>query len=446
MSRFLSFVALVSVVGAIRAEPPSVAELVKQLGDPKFAVREAAQKELLTRGEGIVRELDRLATGADAETVERIGKVRYHLAGYKDDIRRWLAEVHEGKDSAPTPVSDDLRGLIATHQPGAGDLIVSILADPQHPLYRRAVRTFVATWDIATLDQIDKYVHQVVTLNTTHRPKFPATVGALIPFEAHPRDGWTGWPNPYPKGFTFMTRTTRYVDGKPYDKPFTYQCPFATVGWVRVGELAEGKHTICAVMEYEFSRDGQKRKGEIRSKDSTFEVVPADTPDHLVAPRSEALTKQVRDKFFIREAEADLRYLTGYSPPGLKAPLDWSPQVTWRTKAGVTAGIHCPVRLLIAPLDVDLCFDAEIHDVKTGTIYPADPVVVRAGEVGRSWIVPRDVQAFAQGRDGFVTVKVILKPSRASALTDPSVKRYYPDPITSDELRMTVYQKVEVGP
>ena len=77
-----------------------MADLVQQLGDPRFAVREAAQKELLRRGEGIVPELDELAKGADAETVERIGKVLYDLVGYKDDIRRLLAEVHDGQDSA----------------------------------------------------------------------------------------------------------------------------------------------------------------------------------------------------------------------------------------------------------------------------------------------------------------------------------------------------------
>ena len=76
---------------------------MKQLGGPKFATREAAQKELLKRGEEVVPELDRLAKSTDAETAERIRKVRYDLVGYKDDIRRLLRDVHEGKDSGPTP-------------------------------------------------------------------------------------------------------------------------------------------------------------------------------------------------------------------------------------------------------------------------------------------------------------------------------------------------------
>src|SRR5687767_14668844 len=138
MSRLLSLAAVVLLAGSLTAaDPPTLADLVKQLGDPRFAVREAAQKELLKRGEGIAPELERLKKGADAETVERIGKVLYNLVGYKDDIRRLLAEVHEGKDSSPLPISDPLRDLIAAHQPGSGNLLLDILADPKHRLHRR---------------------------------------------------------------------------------------------------------------------------------------------------------------------------------------------------------------------------------------------------------------------------------------------------------------------
>lgn len=449
MHRFLSLIVVLLAAASLRADPPTVAELVKQLGDPRFAVRETAQKELLKRGEGIVPELDRLVKGVDAETADRIGRVRYRLIGYKDDIRRLLADVHEGKDSAPVPIADQLRGLIADHQPGSGDLLLDILSGPQNQRYRQALRTFVATWNVATPDQIDAYVRRIVTLATRHRPRFPAKVGAMISFEAQLQEGWTGWPQPEPTGFTFKTRTTCYLDGKPYDKPYEYRYPFATAGWYRVGELAEGTHTIHAVMDYEFTQRGQTRRGAIRSKGSTFEVLSADTPDELVAPKSDVLTKVVREKFTIRESEHDPKAFTGVQVgtlPSQGVDHHWYPQVTWEPKKGITAGIHCPVRLLREPLDVDLCFDAEIHDVKTGTVYPCDPVVVRAKNVGRDWIVPKDVRAFANDRDGFVTVKVVLRPSRALALSDPRVRSYYPEPITSDEMRMKVYQKVEIQP
>lgn len=449
MFRSLVVVLLVASGTAGAADPPTVADLVRQLGDAKFAVREAAQRELLTRGEGIVPELDRLSKGADAETADRLAKVRYRLVGYKDDIRRLLAEVHEGLDSAAVPIADELRGLIGEYQPGSGNLLLDILADPKHRLHRRAIRTFVSCWDAATPDQIDVYVRQSVTLASRHRPKFPAKVGAMISVEVQLREGWVSWPQPEPNGFTFKTRTTRYLDGKPIDKPFDYRYPFGTLGWYRVGAMAEGKHTIHAVLDYEFTQRGEKRKGSIRSKDSMFEVVSADTPDDLIAPRSEELTKQVRGRFAVRESEHDPKKFTGLQVgtlPAQGAEHHWYPQVTWEVSKGVRAGVHCPVRFVTQPLDVALCFDAEIHDLKTGTVYPADPIVVRAQEIGHNWIVPKDVRAFAKGREGFVAVKVVLKPSRALALTNPDVKRYYRDPITSDELRMKVYQKVEPLP
>jgi hypothetical protein len=451
MSRLRSLIALVLIGASVRADTPTVSDLVKQLGDPKFAAREAAQRELLKRGEGIVPELDLLAKWADAETADRIAKVRYNLVGYKDEIRRLLALVDEGKDRAPVPISDELRGLIAEHQPGSGNVLLEFLADPKHKLRRKAVGTFMAIWDVATPDQVDTYIQKTVTLKTIHRAKFPAKVGAMISFEAQPLDGWSGWPLRDSKTFKFNTRTARYLDGKPYDKPFEYRYPFATVGWYRVGELAEGKHTIHAGMEYEFTQNGQKRKGAIRSKDSTFEVVSADSPDELVAPWTDALDRKVRDTFKVRENDFDPNAFTGYqlgTLPAQGAEYEWGPQVTWQSGTGPMSGLHCPLWMMSASLaDVDLCFDVEIRDVKSGTVYPADSIVIHRGDrVHRGYITPRNAPGFAKDRDGFVTVKVILKPSRAMALTDPEVKSYYPGTIKSDELRMKVYQKIEPRP
>ena len=426
--------------GVSRADNPvTPADLVKQLGDPRFARREAAQKELLRRGEGIVPELERLAKIADAETADRIGKVRYAVVGYKDDIRRLLADVHEGLDSAPVPISDELRGLIASYQPGSGDLLLSILARPDHLLSRQALRTFVATWDAATPDQIDRYLQQAVALKTSHRAKFPTEVAALISFEARLREGWTGWPTTSgDKTFNFRARTTRYVDGKPYDKVYASPYPFGTVGWIKVGELTGGKHTIHAVMEYEYTQRGEKRKGTIRSSDSTLEVVP-DRGDDLIAPRNEAVRLYVLRSFRVRERELE---------PSGEPLLDelrqvfWNPQVRWQLGGDKWAGVHVPVWEVWQGLDVDLCFDVEIHDVKTGKVYPADPIRVHRGERSLGYLIPRDARAFAKERDGFVPVKVVFKPSRALALSDPAVTKYFPESITTTEFRAKVFQTI----
>ena len=105
------------------------------------------------------------------------------------------------------------------------------------------------------------------------------------------------------------------------------------------------------------------------------------------------------------------------------------------------AGIHVPIWEVWQGIDVDLCFDVEIHDVKTGKIYPADPVSVHRGQRSRGYLYPHNSpEGFAKGRDGFVAVKVVFKPSRALALSDPEVTKYFPDSITTGELRAKVYQ------
>lgn len=434
--RFFTVVAMILLFGSqLFAEAPaSVPELVKQLGNPKFAVREMAHKELLKRGEGIAPELEKLTKTADAEMADRLRKILYELVGYKQTILRLLSEMEE--DNAP--ISSELHGLVAAHQPGAGNFLMSLPYEPTASLKHRALRAFITAWDSAMPDQIESYVRKAVSVNTTHRPKFPAKVGAMISFETQINTGWTGWP-PYEKKLDFRTRTTRYLDGKPYEKPFEYPYPSATVGWIRLGELAEGVHTIHAIMEYEFTQKGQKRKGEIRSKDSHFEVVSADLPDELVAPKTAALSEKLRTVFSVRDNEKQaIESAYNWSPGAPDFSENWKPQITWTDNREDWFGLTCPCWHLAEALPVDLCFEAEILDVKTGTIYTADPLIAVRGQARGGYISPRDARAFAKGREGFVTVKVTLKPARALALTDLRITKYYPEPITSGEVRMRI--------
>lgn len=443
----LALVLLVLTTAHLRAGPAAVADLVRQLGHDRFAVREAAQAELLRRGEDVVPDLDRAARGADAETAERVRKIRYALVGYLADVERLLADVDNRPDYDPDAIAPELRGLIESHQPRAADLLLTFATDPKHPLQLRAMRAFLQTWESASAAQLDRFIQTRVYLTTTHRPKFPAKAGGMVPMAVVIRHGWNAWfPISGPHAFAMTNRTTRYLDGQPYEKPFPHAHPFATVGWYRTGELAIGKHTIHAVLEYEFTHKGVKRTGTVRSADSTFEVIAADTPDDLVAPKSEALTKEVRTAFRLRETEHAAAIDGLPRVPEVPDESDyWRPQVTWST-GGKDAGIHCPIWGLARPLDVDLCFAVEIHDLKTGKVHPADPVVVHRGRSTRGYIVPRDARAFAADRDGFVAVKVVLTPSRGLALTDPDVVKYYPEPIATSELRMKVFADLKPRP
>src|SRR5688572_16566105 len=113
MNRLLAGIALLLLAGTLRADRPSVADLVRQLGDSKYATREAAQRELMKRGDGIVPELDRLAKGVDAETAERLRKIRYDLIGFLDDLRLLLKTVDNRPDHVPERISPRLSDLIA---------------------------------------------------------------------------------------------------------------------------------------------------------------------------------------------------------------------------------------------------------------------------------------------------------------------------------------------
>jgi hypothetical protein len=438
--RFAALLCLTILVPSVRAEPPTVADLVRQLGHNRFAVREAAEAELLRRGEAIVPAMEGAAKGADAETVERVRRIRDALIGYRDEIARLLAAtVYYRSDAFPSRIHPDLRDLIARHQPRAADWLLTILADPRHPLQARARVAFLQAYPSATADQIDRYIQGQVFLTTNHRPKFPAKAGGTVPIIASIREGWAGWFSlDADKRLAITSRTTRYLDGKPYDKPFECREPFATVGSYRTGELPPGKHTIHAVLDYEFTHNGETRKGSIRSPDSTFEVVGADTPDDLIAPKSDELIKQVRTAFRIQETEEPAAERQRTGERGL---ADWwRPQMEW-TANGKRRGIHGPVWRLASPLDVDLCFEVEIRDVATGKVFPSEPIIVpRKYVVRRGYVLPvNDPHEFARDRDGFVTVRVKLTPSRGLALSNPEITRYYPEAIETSELRMKVF-------
>jgi len=439
-------VAALIVAPSFADSPSSVADLVAQLGDPKFATREKAQKALLARGEEIVPELDRLAKTADAESAERIRKIRYELVGYLDDIKRLLPTVDNRWDYVPDKISDELRGLITGHQPAAGEYLLRLATDPTHDLNLRATRAFLQTWQSATAAQLDRYIQSRVYLTTEHRSKFPAKVGAMIPMEAKIRGGWGQWFPLTGDTLALKTRTTRYLDGKPYDKPFDCHHPFATVGWYKTGELAEGKHSIHAVLEYELNHKGEKQTGAIRSPMSSFEVLSADTPNNLIASRSEARLKRVKTALEAVRAPPP-------SEPAARIGIESRFQletevvhVSWDVAGGKRAGLVCPRWDIRTPLDVDLCFDVEIHDVKAGKVFPAEPIVLRKGESGSGYVIPQDVRAFAKDREGPVTVKIVRRPSRARALSDPKVTHYFPDTITTDDVRIKVVKDLPPYP
>jgi hypothetical protein len=436
MLRCLGLVSVVTLAPAAgAAESPSVAELVKRLGDSRFAVREAAQKELLTRGEGIVPELDRLKQGADAETVERVGKVRYALAGYKDDIRRLVQFVDPpGYQAFDATASAELRGLIARHQPGAGDLLLAVVADRDDRLHDRAGRAFALTWEYQSADQVEAYVRRTLGVVTTQPARFPATVGTLVKAAPQLRFGPAGWPpTSGEEPFAFRARSTLLLDGKPYGQPYENGYTVPDRAWFRVPPAELGKHTVQVELDYSFTHQGVTRTGRLRSDLATLEAVP-DDPNDTWGP-----APSVDEKNYLRAA---FGVIAGYDPgdAGRRIGLGRDPEafVRWRSTEGQWVSLWCPQWDLTAPLTADLCFEVELRDRRSGKTYAADPIIVPRGQKARGYVIPHDFRAVAQGRSGDVGLDLVLLPSRLVARFGPGVRQSYSEVIEFKRVSFSV--------
>lgn len=415
-----------------------VISLVEKLGHDQYYQREAAQRALLKEGPAILPVLDKLGPQADPEIQFRLRTLRYRLVGFLDDIRRCLAASPEIEHESRPSLPPELQGLISSHQPKSGDLLLSIIADPENKLNRRATNAFLHTWDSMTRAQIETYFRHAMKPWVRLRKQYPQHVDASIAMGYSVRYAWGGWPSE--KDFQMQTATTHFLDGKPYGKPFAYEGPMAGTGWVRTEDLAIGKHSFHLLTEYKFVRDGRTCTGRMESQKYEFEIVPAETPDDLVAPNDTQVDELVRKSFQFLE----IRHSLGGPLINQTRPLGpeedpWEPQITWESGTGESGGLHMPLWRLTAELPVDLCFEVEIHLQQTGKVFEGDPLVVPKGMKTEGYFFPRQsVSEFARGREGFIPLKLVLKPSRAMALTDTRVTRYYPGRITSEVLRAKV--------
>jgi hypothetical protein len=432
------------------ADPPAadrrladrVTRLVKQLGDEAFDRRQAAEKQLIALGPGILPILDKLGASRDPEVAVRIRRVRRALADPLDEIRDALKrDLPLVRPDSRWDLDPRVPPLIAKNQPKAGDFLLSIIKDPGHPLHRPAVNAFVQNWDTMTAGQQHTYLQHSLILKAEGRGKYPREVDAKIGLQYAFRYGWGG--RPAAEKLRLVTETTHFLDGKPYGAPYRYPYPSSgcTTGWVKPRDLSLGRHTVSLRVRYEASHGGKKVTGTVESEKFSFRMLSADTPDDLIAPRDAKIAKLVRSALRVAETENELLAkgpgLRGFPPFGGADP--WRPQITWQGKKGEGAGLHVPVWRVERVLPVDLCFEVTLQVVGTGKEYPADPVIYYKGQTGsRGYFSPREVRKVTEGRSGFVPVRLILKPSRALALTDPKVTHYFPEKIVTGVLRMKV--------
>ena len=284
-------------------------------------------------GPDVVPLLDKLGPPTDPEVRRHVEQIRYALVGFLNDIRCDLEAMPDVTDDVKPDISRELKAHVVGHQPRSGDFLILHRGPPRHRLHRRAVNAFVHSRHSMTAEQLDAYFRHTIVLTAVHREGYPQGVDAAIGMGIGPRYGWGGWLAG--DGFRFTMRTTHFLDGKPYGRPYTYPGPMATTGWLSTKDLALGKHSCALEVEYELTRQDKKHTGRLRSAEFTFTMVPSDTPDDLAAPADADTDRVVQQapSFAERESAVDLLLLT----PGftrLPPEKERSPQVSWSAAEG----------------------------------------------------------------------------------------------------------------
>jgi len=340
-----------------------------------------------------------------------------------------------------------LHRLVRDHLPQSGDYLLKVLESGDDSLHWPAQVTFADSWDKMTREQIKRYLQLSLKHTVNQREQYPQGIEAMIgmgvgydlDYRCVPAD----------RKYKSHSVTTHFLDGKQYGEPYSYPKYNACTGWIKAKDLKFGKHSIRLVTDYEFTRGESTWKGRIESPEYEFEIVSADATDHLAAPQDADVERIVRESFKIAEtseglkSELQTRREQRHLPLGFPSDA-WRPQIRWaKKKDGQFTGLHLPVWKVTRPLPVDLCFKVEIHVQDTDVVVPAGDLLVLKGEHRESYIgIHRSpsIDTLLKHRDesGFVPVSVVLKPSRAAALTYPNVTRYFNHEITSRDLRIKI--------
>ncbi len=450
-TRCLAVALIVLSIGNATAVEPAedpkfvsrVTGLVRQLGDSDFDRRQAAQKQLVAFGPAALPILDTLEPFDDPEVEHRVRAIRRAVGGPVEELREALAIYARFNPNHDREIGPSTLKLVGDHQPATGDFLLALIANPMHALRRTALKTLVGAWIAMSAAQVRTYIEKSVQFVVYQRPAYPRGVDAQIGMGNDMRDGANGLPRP--DQLKISTVTNHTLDGKPYGEPFHYPALGCTTGWIKTKDLAVCRHTFSAGVKFEFSHAGKTIAGSVQSQEYTFEMLPANTPDDLAAPVDAAVEKMIRAFQFAETAEpaeAPNLLRQNFRGPGLlPVAVDWwSPQITWVGKDGKPNGLHLPCWKQNKALPVDLAFDVSVRIVATGEEFPASALVSIKGEaISSGWgFSPRDVEAVAKGHSGFVPVRIVLKSSRAVALTDPRVTKYFTGEIVSEPLRMKV--------
>lgn len=358
----------------------------------------------------------------------------------EQDVRKMLAvlpEVHgESKPDIPKAMKDRMIEL----QPILGDALLDIIEDLDDKLNRRATNALLKIWDSLSNEQIENYFVTVFELWAEYRQLYPVGIEAYIAMNYRLNEfSWSGVPEA--EDVRIKTTTRHFLDAEPYRKAFSYEGPGARTGSIRTEDLELGEHSFYWITKYEVTYRDRIFKGKVKSEVCTFEIVEAAEIDELGVEPNEDLEKQVRESFQITEIRSD--YDTLHKRRGEK-PNPWNPQARWTNKNGEIFGVHTPVWKVTKKLPVDLCFDVEFHLEDTAEVFEGRRFVVLKGNtVEWNYFYLDGWQEFVKGRDSFVPVIMVLKPSKDAAFSNPYVTGYYNGQIKTDVMRIKIWRWIK---
>ena len=237
-----------------------------------------------------------------------------------------------------------------------------------------------------------------------------------------------------PLGYVFIraeesrilsTETKVYSDGKQM-----YPNGTRGLGWrdnsfyIGFGRLSVGPHTLQLKTTYELELGDVAVTGVNTSPEYHVEITAADTPDHLAAEVDEQLIAQVEAAVMVtlKDEAQEVTYSVPVSTQSEEA--GWFKPIF---------KITVPAVKVTKPLPVSLCMNPEIYVEGEDKPLTRIPWVVPAGKVStrilENWVGdPRLSRLLGRTAraEGRLPAKLVLRPSRELALSDPSIEKYYP--------------------
>ena len=343
----------------------------------------------------------------------------------RSDPLMWAKYMEISVRDKPMTVSPETRQFIEASQTEALAAAVRLTRKDFSPVARMAADVLMQYRDRLTAEHWQSILdgRQYVI---RHRESYPAGI------DAH-TDGYSL----IPLGYVFIrseearilsTETKVYADGRQM-----YPIGTKGLGWragllhIGYGNLSIGPHALQAKTTYELELGDVAVRGVNISPEYHVEITAEDTPDHLAAEVDEQLIAQVEAAVMVASKDEvhEVQEFT-YSAPRNAGAQDagWSK---------TTVKLSVPAIKVTKPLPVSLCMNPEIYVEGEDKPLTRLPWVIPAGKIStrvlENWVpdprLPKLLgkTTYAEGR---LLARLVLRPSRALALSDPPIEKYYP--------------------